>query len=137
MRVPAAAALALVLASSQPAVALQTALGPREPAARISGTVSDETGGVMWAVTVRVFADGFAEPVGKTTTDRNGRFSVEVPAGVYRIRVSAPAFRAVDHLVHAVPGLEPLAVTLALEGWKRASTSSTRRGSSPSTRCRT
>ena len=70
----------------------------------------------MWAVTVRVFADGSAEPVGETTTDRNGRFSVEVPAGSYRIRVSAPAFRAVDRLVHAVPGLEPLAVTLALEG---------------------
>ena len=34
----------------------------------------------------------------------------------YRIRVSAPAFRAVDRLVHAVPGLEPLALTLALEG---------------------
>ena len=116
MRVPAAAALVLVLASSQPAVALQTALGPREPAARISGTVSDETGGVMWAVTVRVFADGSAEPVRETTTDRNGHFSVEVPAGSYRIRVSAPAFRAVDRLVHAVPGLEPLAVTLALEG---------------------
>ena len=70
----------------------------------------------MWAVTVRVFADGSAEPVGETTTDRNGRFSVEVPAGSYRLRVSAPAFRAVDRLVHAVPGLEPLAVTLALEG---------------------
>ena len=70
----------------------------------------------MWAVTVRVFADGATEPVGETTTDRTGRFSVEVPAGSYRIRVSAPAFRAVDRLVHAVPGLEPLAVTLALEG---------------------
>ena len=70
----------------------------------------------MWAATVRVFADGFAEPVGETTTDRNGQFSVEVLAGAYRIRVSAPAFRAVDRLVHAVPGLEPLAVTLALEG---------------------
>ena len=116
MRAPAAAALGLLLASSQPAVALQTALGPREPAARISGTVSDETGGVMWAVTVRVFADGSAEPVGETTTDRSGRFSVEVPAGSYRVRVSAPAFRAVDRLVHAVPDLEPLAVTLALEG---------------------
>ena len=70
----------------------------------------------MWAATVRVFADGSAEPVGETTTDRNGRFSAEVPAGSYRVRVSAPAFRAVDRLVHAVPDLEPVAVTLALEG---------------------
>ena len=116
MRAPAAAALGILLAISQPAAALQTALGPREPAARISGTVSDETGGVMWAITVRVFAEGSAEPLRETTTDRNGRFSVEVPAGSYRIRVSAPAFRAVDRLVHAVPGLEPLAVTLGLEG---------------------
>ena len=115
MTARAAAALVLLLASSQPAAALQTALGPREPAARISGTVSDETGGVMWAAAVRVFGDGSAEPVRETTTDRNGRFSVEVPAGSYRVRVSAPAFRTVDLAVDAVPDLEPLAVTLALE----------------------
>ena len=116
MTARAAAALGLLLASGQPAVALQTALGPRETPALIAGTVSDATGGVMWAVTVRVFADGSAEPVRETTTDRNGRFGVEVPAGPYRIRVSAPAFQAVDLEVHAVPELEPLAVTLALEG---------------------
>jgi len=69
----------------------------------------------MWAATVRVFADGSAEPVRETATDRNGRFSVEVPAGTYRVRVSAPAFQTVDRLVDAAPGLEPLAVTLALE----------------------
>ena len=116
MTARAAAVLGLLVAGGQPAVALQTALGPREPPARISGTVSDATGGVMWAVSVRVFADGSAEPVRETTTDRNGRFSVEVPAGPYRLRVSAPAFQAVDRLVEAVPGLEPLAVILALEG---------------------
>ncbi len=110
-----ATALVLLLASSQPAAALQTALGPREPAARISGTVSDEIGGVMWAATVRVFGDASAEPVRETTTDRNGRFSVEVPAGSYRLQVSAPAFRTVDLAVDAVPDLQPLAVTLALE----------------------
>ena len=111
----AAAALGLLLASSQPAAAVQTALGPREPEVRISGTVSDETGGVMWAATVRVFADGSAEPLRRISTDRNGRFSVEVPAGSYRLRVAAPAFRTVERLVDAVPGLEPLAVTLTLE----------------------
>ncbi len=115
-RVAAALVLGLLLAGSRPAVALQTALGPREPPVRIAGTVSDATGGVMWAATVRVFDDGSAEPVRETATDRNGRFSVDVPAGSYRIRVSAPAFQTVDHLVQAVPGLEPLAVTLALEG---------------------
>ena len=115
MTAPQVAVLGFLLAGSQPAAALQTALGPREPAVHIAGTVSDATGGVMWAVTVRIFADGSAEPVRETTTDRNGRFSVEVPAGSYRIRVSAPAFRTVDRLVDAVPGLQPLAVTLALE----------------------
>ena len=115
MIAPAVAVLFLLLAGSQPAAALQTALGTREPAVHIAGTVSDETGGVMWAATVRVFADGAAEPVRETTTDRNGRFSVEVPAGSYRLRVSAPAFRAADLSVDADPGLEPLAVTLALE----------------------
>ncbi len=115
MTAHAAVALGLLLASSQPAAALQTALGPREPAAHIAGTVSDETGGVMSAVTVRVFAGGSLEPLRETVTDRNGYFSMEVPAGSYRIRVSAPSFRSVDHPVDAVPGLEPLAVTLALE----------------------
>ena len=110
-----AAALGLLLAGSQPATALQTALGPREPAVPIAGTVSDETGGVLWAVTVRVFADGSAEPLRETVTDRSGRFGVEVPAGSYRLEVSAPAFRTVDLGVDAVDGLGPLAVTLPLE----------------------
>ena len=109
------AALGLLLASGQPAAASQTALGTRDPIVHISGTVSDETGGVMWAATVRVFPDGSAEPLRETTTDRNGRFSVEVPAGSYRLQVSAPAFRTVDLPVDGAPGLEPLAVTLALD----------------------
>ncbi|MDE2904862.1 MAG: carboxypeptidase-like regulatory domain-containing protein [Acidobacteriota bacterium] len=111
----AAAGIGLLLAGSQPAFALQTALGPREPAVHVSGTVSDETGGVMWAATVRVFADASDDPVRETTTDRNGRFSVEVPAGSYLLQISAPAFRTVDRPVHVVPDLEPLAVTLPLE----------------------
>ena len=80
----------------------------------MSGTVTDETGGVMQAVTVRVFPEGGAEPVRETATDQNGRFRLEVPAGPYRIEVSAPAFRTVDRLVRAAPGLPPLDVTLAL-----------------------
>ena len=98
----------------------------------VSGVVTDETGGVMQAVAVRVFPEGGAQPVRETATDGSGGFRVEVPAGAYRVEVSALAFRSVDRLVRAASGLPPLAVTLAL-AWRRASTSSTRRRSSGST----
>ena len=87
---------------------------PPRPATVI-GTVTDETGGVMQAATVKLFTEGAEEPIHTTVTDREGRFSLTVPTGMYRIEVSAPAFQAVQQTIRAGPDLEPLAVTLSLE----------------------
>ena len=99
-------------AGAQPAglgTAAQTA------AVRVSGTVTDETGGVMQAVTVRLYQSDGTDPIRATTTDGDGSFAVEVPAGEYRVKVSAPDFQMVEQTIRAAPGLEALAVTLPLD----------------------
>ena len=137
MTAPSTTALVFVLlvapaAGALPATAQSAALP--EPV-HLSGTVADETGGMMRSVIVRVFREGAGDPPLETTTDGNGRFSLHVPAGAYRVEVAAPSFRTVERTVRAVPGLEPLAITLALDILEEASTSSTRRTRSASTPC--
>ena len=114
MAAPSLAALGIVFAGALASTAAPALVQAPPETASVSGVVTDETGGVMQAVAVRVFPEGGAEPVRETATDGSGRFHVEVPAGAYRVEVSAPAFRTVDRLVRVAPGLPPLAVTLAL-----------------------
>ena len=99
-------AMGASVAATTQAAAGQTAL--------VSGTVTDETGGVMQAVTVRLFVNDATEPVGETTTDGDGRFTFEVPVGTYRVQVAAQDFQTVDQTIRATPGMEPLTLTLPL-----------------------
>lgn len=80
----------------------------------VSGTVTDETGGVMQAVTVRLFPGDATDPIEDTTTDRNGHFAFEVPPGGYRVEVSAQAFQTVNLTIGVAPGIEPVTVVLPL-----------------------
>ena len=100
-------AMGASVAATIQAAAGQTAL--------VSGTVTDETGGVMQAVTVRLFVSDATEPVEETTTDGDGRFTFEVPVGTYRVQVAAQDFQTVDQAIRATPGMEPLTLTLPLE----------------------
>ena len=115
MTTPTAAAVglagALTLAAVPPAVA--QSLPP--PYARVSGTVVDETGGVMRGVLVRLVPNGGSEPVAEVPTDGDGAFAFEAPLGAYRLQVSAPAFETVDRPIRVTSDMEPLAVTLPLE----------------------
>ena len=71
-------------------------------AATVSGTVTDDNGGAIPKayVIIRwdpVGLDGVKDNIGTTedktaTTDVSGHFSIEVPAGVYDIFVSAAGF---------------------------------------------
>jgi hypothetical protein len=97
------------------AVAPVVAQSP-QPSARVSGTVVDETGGVMRGVLVRLVPDGGSEPVVEVATDGDGAFAFEAPLGAYRLQVSAPAFETVDRPIRVTSDMEPLAVTLPLEG---------------------
>ena len=100
-------AMGASVAATTQAAAGQTAL--------VSGTVTDETGGVMQAVTVRLFVNDATEPVGEATTNGDGRFTFEVPVGTYRVQVAAQDFQTVDQAIRATPGMEPLTLTLPLE----------------------
>ena len=117
MATPASAAVGIVFATTLVASVPAWAAAPSQPPrpAAVIGTVTDETGGVMQAATVKLFTEGAEEPIHTTVTDREGRFSLTVPTGMYRIEVSAPAFQAVQQTIRAGPDLEPLAVTLSLE----------------------
>ena len=111
---PSALVVLLSLALVSVALPATAQLPPPEPV-HLSGTVADETGGVMRSVTVRVFGEGADDPPLETTTDANGRFSLNVEPGAYRVEVAAPSFRTVEQTVRAIPGLEALAITLALD----------------------
>ena len=98
MATPASAAVGIVFATTLVASVPAWAAAPSQPPrpAAVIGTVTDETGGVMQAATVKLFTEGAKEPIHTTVTDREGRFSLTVPTGMYRIEVSAPAFQAVQ-----------------------------------------
>jgi len=79
------------------------AQAPSTPAATLAGVVMDPSGGVMQAVTVRVFEGGGDEPFREVNTDAEGRFAVELPAGEYRVEVVAPSFLRVDQAITVDP----------------------------------
>jgi hypothetical protein len=81
----------------------------------LSGTVRDETGAVMQAVNVRMLDESGRTVVQQTTTDAEGRFSVAVPPGRYRVDVSAPAFVPVEQPVTAGPDTKPLDIVLRID----------------------
>ncbi len=83
--------------------------------APVSGMVIDETGGVLPGAVVLVLRPDGADTVAETVTGGDGRFSVDVPAGQYLVRVSMPSFSTVDQEVVAASGAEPVTVRLAIE----------------------
>ena len=109
-RTPAVACLLAILV-----LLVHGTAGAQDQTAVVAGTVTDETGGVMQAVTVRLFEGDASEPLHETFTDGNGIFTFDVPVGEYRVQVSAPAFQTIDRTVRATPDLEPLALTLPLD----------------------
>jgi hypothetical protein len=87
----------------------------------LEGTVRDESGGRMRAVVVQVFSAGdeepSARPVGTDTTDVEGRFSIALPSGTYRVEVDVQAFAPFEQTVTVGPGSgpRPLDIVLAID----------------------
>ena len=81
--------------------------------ATVLGQVTDLSGAVMQSVPVRIFGDADA-PVAEGLTDAGGDFSISLPAGDYRIEVSAPAFETYSNDIAVRPGMDPIAVVLDL-----------------------
>lgn len=91
------------------------AQAPSTPAATLAGVVMDPSGGVMQAVTVRVFEGRGDQLLHEVVTNTEGRFAVELPAGEYRVEVFAPAFLLFEQTIAVGPKTEPLEVVLDIE----------------------
>ena len=76
--------LACIVLLSGVLTAHALAQAPSAPAATLAGIVMDPSGGVMQAVTVRVFEGGGDEPLREVRTDPEGRFAVELRTGERR-----------------------------------------------------
>jgi 5-hydroxyisourate hydrolase-like protein (transthyretin family) len=66
----------------------------------IHGTVTDQSGAPVKDVEIEVFDDASHKFVGKTVTDKDGRFSMsQISQGRYRVVFSSPGFLAEDWAV--------------------------------------
>ncbi len=107
--------LAFIVLLSGVLTARALAQAPSAPTATLAGVVVDLSGGVMQAVTVRVFEGGGDEPLREVETDAEGRFAVELLAGEYRVEVFAPSFLRFDQVITVGPETDPLEVVLDIE----------------------
>ena len=107
---------ALILLISMFAIALNaTAQSADVAPPGLTGSVRDESGAVMQAVTVRAFRGDATEPVAETVSDEQGFFRLELPPGEYRVEVSAPEFKTVTRAVQLTSNTPPLPVVLAIQ----------------------
>jgi hypothetical protein len=79
---------------------------------RLRGTVLDPSGAVMPGVDVKVSQSNRAVAEGKS--DSTGNFSFDLPAGEYRVEVSAPEFKPHQQNVRVAANMRPLSITLAV-----------------------
>jgi hypothetical protein len=97
------------------ATAAAATLAAQQELVQVSGTVFDETGGVMQAVTVRAFYLGGDDTSYETSTDEAGGFGLDLPMGEYLLRISASAFSTVEQHITLTDRFEPLTVTMRLD----------------------
>lgn len=90
-------------------------LAAQQELVQLSGIVVDETGGVMQAVTVRVFSLEGDDALYETSTNEAGGFRLDLPMGEYRLQVSAFAFATVEQHVTVTGRFDPLTVTMRLD----------------------
>ncbi len=95
-----------VLVFSESVAAAQTVL--------LRGTILDPSGAVIPAANVKVTQGG--RVAGERKSDATGNFSFDLPAGDYRLQVSAADFRTYVQNVRVTPNMRPLSVSLVLAG---------------------
>src|SRR5687768_200311 len=83
-------ALAVLLAAGTAGDAAAQSPAAREPS--LTGMVRAVSGAAMQAVSVRVFEPEGTSAIRETVTDARGNFVVSLPAGRYRVEISAPEF---------------------------------------------
>src|SRR6266403_653579 len=78
----------------------------------LRGTVLDPLGAVIPEAGVKVSQGGKVGAERKS--DAIGSFAFDLPAGEYRLEVSAPDFRTCVQNVRVTPNMRPLSISLAL-----------------------
>src|SRR5712691_9410518 len=78
----------------------------------LRGNVLDPSGAVIPEAVLKVSQGG--KVVGERKSDATGSFSFDVPAGEYRLEVSAPDFRTYVQNVRVTPNMRPLSISLTL-----------------------
>src|SRR5262245_10382837 len=109
-----AVSILFVLLSSTSLVAQTTnpPAGPQTP--KLRGTVKDPSNAAMTAVDVVVLQNG--KVVKTTKTHDKGFYSFDVPAGTYDLGITAPDVKVYTKAIRITPNMEPLSITLDLEG---------------------
>src|SRR5262245_9244710 len=103
MKQCAAIALAIILLSASIATA-QTI--------RLRGTVLDPSGAVIPEADIKLTQGN--RDVSEKKSDATGNFSFDVPAGEYRVEISAPNFKSHQQNVRVNANMRPLSVALAV-----------------------
>jgi hypothetical protein len=80
----------------------------------LRGTILDPSGAVIPEADIRVSQGG--KVAGERKADTTGNFSFDLPAGDYRLEVSAPDFRSHVQNVRVTPNMRPLSISLVLAG---------------------
>src|SRR5215813_5007362 len=80
----------------------------------LRGTILDPSGAVIPEADVKVSRDG--RIAGERKSDSTGNFSFDLPAGDYRLQVSAADFRVYVQNVRVTPNMRPLSVSLVVAG---------------------
>jgi len=89
-------ALLAVVLSGEPRLPVVRAQEPGEVGASLSGLVIDALGEPVHDADVAVFADGQEVPLAETTSQENGVFVLDLPAGTFRsavVEIGRPHFR--------------------------------------------
>ena len=78
----------------------------------LRGTILDPSGAVIPEADLKVSQGG--KVLGERKSDTTGNFSFDLPAGDYRLEVSAPDFRTHVQNVRVTPNIRPLSISLSL-----------------------
>jgi hypothetical protein len=87
---------------------------PTSTPAKVTGTVSDATGGVLVNVDVQVTTGTPARTVATAKTNSDGVFEMSVPPGQYTLKISVPDFKDISQQVRVTADMAPLSITMAL-----------------------
>jgi len=82
--------------------------------AKLAGTVSDATGGVLVNVDVQLTTGTPSRVVASGKTNSDGVFEMNVSPGQYTLKISVPDFKDISQQVRVTPDMAPLSITMAL-----------------------